>query len=85
MTKVPSESECSGGIFKANPENKDWKGNCYKYKVLTGLCIMVKNHHDKERNIFSWVYTDGCFAGGDAANYIDAPVGTHTDFEDITI
>lgn len=44
---------------------------------------MIKFKHDPERNTYSWLYTGGCFKGGDPVNYEDVKPGDHKDFKDV--
>jgi hypothetical protein len=44
---------------------------------------MVKFKHDLERNTYSWLYTGGCYKGGDPVNYEDAHPGEQKDFKDV--
>jgi len=63
------DSGCSGGMYVAKHDV------CYRYKVMTQVCVLVKFKHDLERNTYSWLYTGGCFKGGDPVNYEDGRPG----------
>lgn len=56
---------------------------CYRYKVMTQVCVLVKFKHDPERNTYSWLYTGGCFKGGDPVNYEDVAPGAQKNFRDV--
>lgn len=71
------DSSCSGGIYVQHSDT------CYRYKVMTQVCVLIKFKHDTERNTYSWLYTGGCFKGNDPVNYEDVRPGEHKDFKDV--
>ena len=71
------DSSCSGGIYVAGADT------CYRYKVMTQVCVLVKFKHDSERNTYSWLYTGGCFKGNDPVNYEDVRPGETKNFKDV--
>lgn len=71
------DTTCSGGIFLQS------NNLCYKYKAMSQVCIMVKMRHDSEMNQYSWIYTGGCFAGGQPVNYEDVAPGEVKNFKDV--
>lgn len=71
------DSACSGGIYVGTADT------CYRYKVMTQVCVLVKFKHDPERNTYSWLYTGGCFKGGDPVNYEDVSPGANKNFKDV--
>lgn len=71
------DSSCSGGIYMQNMDT------CFRYKAMTGVCVLVKFKHDPERNTYSWFYTGGCFKGNDPINYEDVRSGDKRDFKDV--
>lgn len=60
------DSSCSNGVYVSANDM------CYRYKVMTQVCVLVKFRHDPEKNTYSWLYTGGCYKGGDPVNYEDA-------------
>lgn len=56
---------------------------CYRYKVMTQVCVLLKFRHDPETNTNSWFYSGGCYKGNDPVNYEDANRGDQKDFKDI--
>lgn len=71
------DSGCSGGIYNSAADT------CYRYKVMTQVCVMTKFKHDTERNTYSWLYTGGCFKGNDPVNYEDVKPGDQKNFKDV--
>lgn len=71
------DSSCSGGLYLQAADT------CYRYKVMTQVCILVKYRHDPERNTYSWIYTGGCYKGGDPVNYEDVKPGEKLDFSGV--
>ena len=56
---------------------------CFRYKVLTQICVLAKFTRDPTKNTFSWIHTGGCFEDDANANYVDAVVGDVYDFKNI--
>jgi len=56
---------------------------CYRYKVMTQVCVLIKFKHDTERNTYSWLYTGGCYKGNDPVNYEETAPGNKKDFKDV--
>lgn len=71
------DSGCSGGIYMPTGDT------CYRYKVMTQVCVLVKFKHDQERNTYSWYYTGGCYKGNDPVNYEDVRPGESKNFKDV--
>lgn len=71
------DSSCSGGIFVQSSDT------CYRYKAMSAVCVLIKFKHDPDRNTYSWLYTGGCFKGGDPVNYEDVRPGETKNFKDV--
>jgi hypothetical protein len=71
------DSSCVGGIYV------DKIDMCFRYKVLTQICVLAKFTRDPTKNTFSWIHTGGCFEDDANANYVDAAVGDVYDFKNI--
>lgn len=71
------DSSCSGGIYMSGSDT------CYRYKVMTQVCVLVKFRHDPEKNTYSWLYTGGCYKGNDPVNYEDVHPGDTKFFKDV--
>jgi len=56
---------------------------CYKYSVMTQVCVLVKFRNDPEKNTYSWLYTGGCFKNNDPVNYEEIKPGDVRTFKDV--
>ena len=71
------DTTCSGGIYVAE------HGNCYKYRIMKQVCILVKFEKDVAKNTYSWVYTGGCFKNNEPVWYAWAEPDVKYNFHDI--
>ena len=71
------DTVCSGGIYVAE------HGNCYKYRIMKQVCILVKFEKDPVKNTYSWVYTGGCFKNNEPVWYAWAEPDVKYNFHDI--
>lgn len=74
---IKGDQACTKGIYYASSDF------CYKYKIMTQVCAMVKFRQDPETNTYSWLYTGGCYKDGDPVHYEDAEIGQSHSFKDV--
>lgn len=77
QSQTKGDKSCSNGIYS------EMSDLCFRYKVMTQVCIFIKLKHDSELNQYSWVYTGGCFEGGKPVNYDDLRPGEIRTFKDV--
>lgn len=77
QTQEKGDTQCQGGIFIES------SNLCFRYKVMTQVCVFLKMRHDPELNQYSWFYTGGCFKGGEPVNYEDLRPGEVKTFKDV--
>ena len=77
-TKDSCQKECNSykGIAK---EIEEGKYECYSYKVLTDICLMIKGTEA------GWKYEGGCFAESSPSRMVDAEPGNRYTFESVRI
>ena len=71
------DSTCNGGIFVESTNI------CYRYHIMTQVCMLVKFEKDVETNSYSWIYTGGCFKDNKPVIYEDATPFKNEDFKDL--
>ena len=71
------DSSCSGGIYHSS------SGKCFRYEVMSQVCLMVKYSRDSETNTYSWVYTGGCYKDNAPVWYTPFNPGETADFKDV--
>lgn len=77
QTQDKGDSVCQGGIYIES------NNLCFRYKVMTQVCVFIKMRHDPELNQYSWFYTGGCFKNGEPVNYEDLRPGEVKNFKDV--
>jgi hypothetical protein len=71
------DNTCNNGVFLSSNDI------CYKYSVMTQVCVLVKFRNDPEKNTYSWLYTGGCFKNNDPVNYEEIKPGDVRTFKDV--
>ena len=74
---VKDDSSCYGGIYVSS------SSTCYRYEVMSQVCLMMKYSRDSEKNTYSWVYTGGCYKDNAPVWYTSLNPGETADFKSV--